>query len=976
MKPRYRSLPEFLHTPWCLLWAGLLPQGLLALLNARAWLLVRGEVSELQTRLFDTLGGYEIALLIIMAVLLIALRWRRSPLSWIICIPLFLAHVSYLWLVTIYMKDLLPTEVTRWMLPPQVFLFSQFTLMMPAVFYFAARSACFPMTNHPLKDIGITTGTVITVPVLWYLGIRFVFRIHDFDMPELVWIVFWVVSTILTIMAFLRLLMMAYKWTCRVQRHRWIFVLLAALAAPVGGLSLNAAIPFPVDLQYPAIYVLTVLNAVVLLIPRLEDRAWLTRIWFARCAALPFSLYFFLLFLPFLPLSLPAMFAAGAGFLILAPTFLFAIHVQLLIDEGKQVISILGHGRTALCVLAALALLPGILTLDALLDRRNLTAAIDAVYTPDTLSQPRISARRAARALKRLDADKQGVYLPFISGAYRQLVFDGMVLQDRKIAEMVELFTGEPLESAEGRRNRNILFDFWSGWRGTTRGRGVPPPPRHTVTLQTTDVSRVVSDGMVSATLSLTLTNANRSNAEYVTRLALSPGVLVSGYWLDVEGEKKPGRLYEKRAAMWVYHMIRDIVRRDPGLLIFEGPQTLKLNVYPFAPNQTRETGIEFLFPAGMPATVTVDGRHLNLAPSASSPAAEPLLLQGASPSTSVVAFTGTESSQEAAVTRTPVVHLLIDRSAAASETSAARWQQRLDTLEARLPSNARYHVAAVNHSTHVLTPEPVDFAEARDVIAQIEKIKPQGGIAHHQAIRRGVAAWREKPLQTRRKSVPMFLLLLGPNSVPTPIESLSGLEVFTPDVQGYWVDSSNALTHCSYQTAESEPAGQRFTPPPVVFPITNSAECLLPGQAGTLVVDPTDISVEGIRLVSDLAAQYVAGTELWSQWYDTVVNPALLDERYQALVADSRACGIMIPVTSFMVVENSAQEAMLERKHKEAVHAQSALDFDEHQESPEPGFWLLLIPALLLANRKSRFRTSVRGGERRRLARALPSAS
>ena len=134
-----------------------------------------------------------------------------------------------------------------------------------------------------------------------------------------------------------------------------------------------------------------------------------------------------------------------------------------------------------------------------------------------------------------------------------------------------------------------------------------------------------------------------------------------------------------------------------------------------------------------------------------------------------------------------------------------------------------------------------------------------------------------------------------------------------------------------------------------------NGTQCLLPAHPGAVIVEAPDSTLKGTRVISDKAAQYVAGMALWSQWYDTVVNPALLDDRYKQLVVDSRAAGIMIPVTSFMVVENTAQEAMLERKHKEAMDAQSALDFDEHQESPEPGFWLLFVPVLLLANRKSR---------------------
>ena len=118
-------------------------------------------------------------------------------------------------------------------------------------------------------------------------------------------------------------------------------------------------------------------------------------------------------------------------------------------------------------------------------------------------------------------------------------------------------------------------------------------------------------------------------------------------------------------------------------------------------------------------------------------------------------------------------------------------------------------------------------------------------------------------------------------------------------------------------------------------------------------MADSHDVQLEGTRVVTAAAAQYIAGMSTWARWYETVINPSLLDANYKQLVNDSISTGVMTPVTSFMVVENSAQEEMLKRKQKEALEAKSALDFDEHQESPEPALWLLLIPVLFLANRR-----------------------
>ena len=56
----------------------------------------------------------------------------------------------------------------------------------------------------------------------------------------------------------------------------------AGLLAPLGGLLLNRKIPFPCDFQSPGVYVLTVLNGLVLLLPssRSPNRAAL--LWLAR----------------------------------------------------------------------------------------------------------------------------------------------------------------------------------------------------------------------------------------------------------------------------------------------------------------------------------------------------------------------------------------------------------------------------------------------------------------------------------------------------------------------------------------------------------------------------------------------------------------------------------------------------------------------------------------------------------------------
>jgi len=102
-------------------------------------------------------------------------------------------------------------------------------------------------------------------------------------------------------------------------------IVVCALVLPLGRPAPHRSIPFPEDFQA---WEVTRWSSPT-------RRSWGSRhsstraghglSFYLLCATFPFSLYFFIVFLPYTPLSILAVIVMGAGFLVLTPTFRFTL---------------------------------------------------------------------------------------------------------------------------------------------------------------------------------------------------------------------------------------------------------------------------------------------------------------------------------------------------------------------------------------------------------------------------------------------------------------------------------------------------------------------------------------------------------------------------------------------------------------------------------------------------------------------------
>ncbi|MFH1499024.1 MAG: MSEP-CTERM sorting domain-containing protein, partial [Verrucomicrobiota bacterium] len=712
--PAVPLLPPILAGPAAFLWLWALPVAVLLALNVQSHALIGGNLDPAQTSIAMWLGLANVAnLLGALALAALGFRWQRqgrperlrhARWSWLIVA----AQAGYLWAATVNAQDLLPRSVTAWIFPESRYFFNQYAFTMLPLFFGILRLAGLNTTGGARA---ITAGLLMALvpPGLLYLAGTVLFRDwfnHPGDVAEVVFGVLFVVMGVLMFTGVIRLTLLILRLVRRSRtRGELVMVAIIALALPLSGLALNRDIPFPVDFQASEVYALSVLNALLLgascLLRERSPRVCLGLL----CATLPYSLYFFLVFLPFTPLSILAIMALGAGFLVLTPTFLLTLHLHLLNQARCALPTHTRRGAVWMLCVGSFLVLPAAFTGRALADRAALNGALDYVYSPVIDAGELRYAHSLGNLRRAIDNHrdyKDGLYYPFLSEAYAWLVFDNLVLSDPKLDRIETTFFGAATASREHRTDR---WDFFDG-RGSNRDRNLmpraQPPPR---LVEVTDLGWSAANGQSNATVTLRLTleaPAETPQSEYITRLPLPEGVFVNGFRLHVNGQPVPGRITEKKTALWVYTMIRDSERRDPGLLFYDDDE-LELRVFPVVGGTPSVVEIDFLTPGH------VANASLGTAPA--TPAEAVAGLAGLDDEAMAPAVITGDSTVLAvpprglpvSTARRPYLHLIVDRSAA--NAYPADWREALPTLRRAFPRAALARVTLAHHDTLDVVP-------------------------------------------------------------------------------------------------------------------------------------------------------------------------------------------------------------------------------------------------------------------------------
>ena len=399
--------------------------------------------------------------------------------------------------------------------------------------------------------------------------------------------------------------------------RRFFGAVVFGLFLPLAGLALNLRVPFPADFSNFWAWALAVFSGLVLFLP-VRGTALGLASYFLKFVAAPFVVYFFILFLPFLPLAIPAILAVGTGFLILAPTLLFRYWTRDVFAAYKS-LRAAGRGRGALVAvaLAGVVVLPLGFALDVERERRDVRALL-AWHTEEDFDLPPaplpVSQKRAEQIMNGVNDYTFGAEIPFLSAWRTWRVYDGMYMADKLRNELNLRILGRRVDDVrdwEG-RSRNWFaggfFGFNTARRSPSRGVRGRWWRRPLQTEQFTAAAQPVGAADEAKYVVTVKPVATGESREFVADLALPAGAWIEGLRLKMtNGVWKTARPSERKAAEWVYDRITERFL-DPSLVTLDTPTFGTLKVCPVGRDGREvELTIRLPSPAASPFVVTLN---------------------------------------------------------------------------------------------------------------------------------------------------------------------------------------------------------------------------------------------------------------------------------------------------------------------------------------------------------------------------------
>lgn len=858
--------------------------------------------------------------------------YKKSITSIYYAIFSLIGYTLFLYFHTYNYEKLLPFSIPQWMVSDEVFFYAG-TFLMPTLLHSVFILVAQLTPEEKQKNSWINFVFAISIPAIWYILLQVILPLwrHTSSRYENhVMTILFIVGTVLFLFFVIRAIyILGFKKGELVTRFQLLWKIPISILFPLLGLAINNGFDIKKlnfneynagifgDFNSIWFYIFAILNGLFICLPNLENRIYRILLFIARAFTFSYTFYFFIVFIPYLPLSIFAVIVFGLGFLLLTPLILIIIHAkELSLDFQFLKAYFSNRLLISICSLAILAL-PSFMIIQFYIDRYTLREALNYIYSPDYSKPYKINSNSIQKTLRVVIVFKErnnnrffiaNKKTPYISTFFNWLVLDNLTLSDSKIQFLEKVFLG----ISETQINPSIQLG---------------------VNNQDVKISNVKTESIFDenkkqwiSKIDLEITNYASGIGEYSTQFSLPTGAWISDYYLFVGDKKEKGILAEKKAAMWVYSQIVS-VRRDPGILYYKTGNDIVFKVFPFAEKEKRKTGIEIIHKEQI--EINLDGKKITLGDNKSSAIAKQNL------NGKVIFIPAKEKVNLQTIKRTPYYHFLIDTSLG-KEKEKEQYTKNMESLLKNTKGKfAPPRFTFVNSYSKNITNE--------DWKVSLDKTEFTGGFYLDRAIKQTLI----QSYFENKKEFPILIVITSDIKNALIENDFADIRFTYPESNVFYEisEEGNYISHSLTNNPHYPLSNQKnisFDLPVYFMNLPNGRVAYLSDDKNASILLPESKFEISQTIIKE--KDWDTGLYLQGKWMSQILHPEISDREWLSLVKYSFLSKFLTPVTSYMVVENEAQKELLRRKQEQVLSSSKSLDLGEDvQRMSEPNFYLLL---------------------------------
>nr|WP_321224811.1 MSEP-CTERM sorting domain-containing protein [uncultured Psychroserpens sp.] len=854
---------------------------------------------------------------------------KRKNLSIYYASVSLVIYIIFIYSYSLYSNDILPREIPDWMLTGDLFIYVG-TFLMPtlahSLFIIVLKFTPKDKDHKAWKNI---LGAIV-VPIACYAFFQIImplWRVVGTDFGTHVMIILSITVVLLFLFLIIRgIYILSIKKGKAWKKYELFWKIPIAILLPILGLAVNNG--FIIDeLNFNNtgvfgnfsnywFYALALLNGILICLPNKTNTIYRLLLFVGRSIMFAYTFYFFIVFLPYLPLSIVAIIAIGLGFLMLTPLVLFIIHVQQLAADFAFLKTYFSKQLLLSISLVGFLFIPLCITISYTNDRMVLHETLDYIYNPNYSKHYEIDKLSLQKTLtvvsKNKDRNDSGFLStrgkPYLSKYFNWLVLDNLTLSDKKINTIERVFfnsesfqlrqenilnTNVNISNISSTSTYNIDNNYWTSW------------------------------------IDLEITNNNQNNffSEYATIIDLPNGTWINDYYLYVGDKKEMGILAEKKSAMWVFSQIRG-ENRDPGLLHYLTGNRVSFRVFPFAGKEVRKTGIKFIHKE--PITLTIDNHSVKLGDSVQQRETVTLVEKN-----DVAYISSKAKSNLTQVNRAPYYHFIVDVSAE-KENLKDNYASTINLFLKKNKLNANHKISFTNTYT-----ETINYDTNWETILKQQTF--EGGFYLDRAFKHIFYNSQKNVNDT----YPIIVVVTDVLSNAVISNNYQDFKFAFPESDLFY--HLNTLSYLASHDLTTYPkqfidddtsialnqpvlAWPNATKPLAYLPITSSPD---------IVLKSTNFKIDS----NEIDSYWSSGLLMQGQLRSNLIHPENTENDWNSLVKYSFMSRIMTPLTSYIVVENEAQKAILKQKQEDVLSGKKSLDLNEDtQRMSEPEFLLVLL--------------------------------